>query len=210
MSLKIRKILKEAAFILVLAFVLLFLIYILLHFIPKSRTPIDITLKGSKIGLSGNPYPSFSSSSISEPVEVGIVGDVLITIKGHYIEYFFDDPILDVEISSFDSLTNFRPADMSSGPGRLDVESVNGFDRMRTSYIADYKNRPILITVNFTADFQNWMLTAYGWDAFTGNSQRYGQYVASAEENSDLDYFAEVFYPIDFSKGWDISIAVDP
>lgn len=207
MFLKIRKIVKEIVFVVILLLILLLLVNILLHYIPKSKTPIDITLNGSEIGFTGDPYPTLSS--ILDPAEIGIVDDVTITIKGHYVEFFFDNPSLDVEISSFDGLTNFRPADMYSGPGSLDVESENGYERMRTSYIADYNNRPILISINFTTDFQNWLLTAYGWNAFSNSSERYGQYAASTEGHADLEYFEEVFYPVDFSKGWDVSIATN-
>ena len=208
MYLKVRKVVKEAVFILALLLALLFLVNILLHFIPKSRTPIDITLNGNEIGALGDRDPFLSSSSILEPVEIGIVDTVPITIKGYYVEYFFDEPKLNVEISSFDGLTNFKPADMNAGPGTLIAESENGYDRLRTTYHADYNGRPILVTVHFTKDFNNWLFTAYSHDAFTGSNQRYGQYAASIEENSDLDYFSEVFYPVDFSKGWDVSFPV--
>ncbi len=201
MYLKIRKIAKEAAFILVLVLVLLFLVNILLYFIPKSKTPIDITLNGDKVGAKDIPLSSILSF-IAEPetLEFDVKDIEPITIKGYYIEYFFREPQLDISISSIDGFANFKPGKMNSGIGIV----FDNDNSLRTTYIAERDGRPFTVNISFTEDFNNWLFAVHGWDAFDGECDTIGYYGASTTKDASAEYYEEVFAPLDFSKAFSI------
>ena len=199
MFLKIRKILKETLFILILALVLLSLVNVLLHFIPKSRTPIDITLNGDKIGIYSDAfYPSISSTL--EPITLDVKDIEPVTIQGYYTEYFFREAELDVSISSIDGLSSFKPGQMYSGIG---IVLDNG-NQLRTTYVAERDGRPFTVNISFTEDFNNWLFTAQCWDAFYEYCREINYYGASNNENATTEYYEEVFAPLDFGKAFSL------
>ena len=194
MYLKIRSIVKEGLFILCALMVLLSLVNLLLSVIPKSRTPIDVSLNAIKIVSEGE-----------------IVGTVPITVKGHYVEYFFKGDKLDVDISSFDGLTDFKPASIGHNPTPGEVSEIpdSYYARKHTTYYADYNGRPILVSISFTDDYKNWLFTAYGYDAFLRSNQDYGHYAASTNGEISLNYFQEVFDPVNFFRVWENPITAE-
>ena len=199
MYLKVRKVVKEAVFILVLLLVLLFLVNILLHFIPKSRTPIDITLSGDKIGTRGDPFsPFLSFIPVTESIEFDVKDIEPVTIKGYYTEYFFREPELNISISSIDGFSNFEPRKTDSGIGIV----FDDENHLRTTYVAEQDSRLFTVNISFTEDFNNWLFTVQGWNAFEGESDMVRYYGASTNENTSAEYYEEVFAPLDFSKAF--------
>lgn len=195
MRLKIGKFVREAIFALIFVLFLLFLVATLLYFIPKSRAPIDITLNGDKIGVLSNPE---SSDAVSETIQFHVKDIGPIEIKGHYVEHFFKEPQLDITISSIDGFVNFKPAKMNSGVGTV---SDLG-NRLVSVYIAEQDGRFFTVSIAFTKDYNDWLFTVQGWDAFNEehNTKRY--YGASTNANTSAEYYEKVFAPLDFSKGY--------
>lgn len=195
MRLKIGKFVREAVFALAFLLFLFFLVATLLYFIPKSRTPIDITLNGDKIGVLSNPE---SSDAVSETIEFHVKDIGPIEIKGHYVEHFFREPQLDISISSIDGFVNFKPAKMNSGVGTV---SDRG-NRLGSVYIAEQDGRFYTVSISFTKDYNDWLFSVQGWDAFNDENNTHIFYGASTNTDTTAEYYEEVFAPLDFSKAY--------
>lgn len=195
MCLKIGKFVREAVFALIFVLFLLFLVATLLYFIPKSRAPIDITLNGDKIGVLSNPE---SSDAVSETIEFHVKDIGPIEIKGHYVEHFFREPQLDITISSIDGFVNFKPAKMNSGVGTV---SDRG-NCLGSVYIAEQDGRFYTVSISFTKDYNDWLFSVQGWDAFNDENNTHIYYGASTNTDTTAEYYEEVFAPLDFSKGY--------
>ena len=70
--------------------VLMLILVGLLYYVPKS-TPIDRRVKAVKLDAQGNE-----------------IGTIPIYIEGHKLEYLFQEDRLELEIDSFDNLTDFK------------------------------------------------------------------------------------------------------
>ena len=195
MRLKIGKFVREAVFALAFLLFLLFLVATLLYFIPKSRTPIAITLNSDKIGVLSNPE---SSDAASETIQFYVKDIGPIEIKGHYVEHFFKEPQLDISISSIDGFVNFKPAKMNSGVGTV---SDLG-NRLVSVYIAEQDGRFYTVSISFTKDYNDWLFSVQGWDAFNEQNNTHIYYGASTNANTSAEYYEKVFAPLDFSKGY--------
>lgn len=196
MCLKIGKFVREAVFALIFVLFLLFLVATLLYFIPKSRTPIDITLNGDKIGVLSNPE---SSDAVSETIEFHVKDIGPIEIKGHYVEHFFREPQLDISISSIDGFVNFKPAKFNSRA----VGTVSDLgNRLVSFYIAERDGRFYTISISFTKDYNDWLFSVQGWDAFNDENNTHIYYGASTNTDTTAEYYEEVFAPLDFSRAY--------
>ena len=195
MRLKIGKFVREAIFALAFLLFLLFLVATLLYFIPKSRTPIAITLNGDKIGVLSNPE---SSDAVSETIQFHVKDIGPIEIKGHYVEHFFKEPQLDITISSIDGFVNFKPAKMNSGVGTV---SDRG-NRLGSVYIAEQDGRFYTVSISFTKNYNDWLFSVQGWDAFNDENNTHIYYGASTNTDTTAEYYEEVFAPLDFSKAY--------
>lgn len=191
MAYKIWSITKEVLFVLLVLIILFSLVLTGLSYIPKSSTPFSVTLNAIKITDPGLP-----------------VDTLPITIEGNYKEFFqigrsykADQVVLN--ISSFDGFTDFESQGKESSPN-----AVGKIDSPEYGYILYYATKdgkPYYATINFSKDFQYWLINISSYDALQRKSTTYAYYACSTNPNDSLEEIQSHFSIKDFSKAWDDS-----
>ena len=170
MSETVVKVLKITA----LCIVALLIVAALLYYVPWA-TPIDLTLNATKLDEAGN-----------------VLGTEEIHIKGHRLDYLFQEPCLAAEITPFTDEEHFQIIGSQINRGTIKTESFFDPDLMYV-YTGGFRQNleHETLFINFTEEM----------DCFSFHLVRSGDgndvfYVASASGNYDtqgiIDYFNNI------------------
>lgn len=168
---KIWNVAKTVFLILGLVFVLLLFAYAILARVPKSTTPVDVSLNMVKLDEKGNE-----------------IGTVPVTIKGRIEKYWFHEDQLDVIISPFESYTEFTPGNLNGLSG-----GVSDFhDLLYTPYHGKGPDGYEHFAIYFSKDMKYWAFVVDNWN---GNEpyKIIGRYIASTNEGDSAEDIKEYF-----------------